>query len=35
MVTHNPEVAAGASRVVHLRDGVVSDASEQLPLAGA
>ena len=24
MVTHNPEVAAGASRVVHLRDGVVA-----------
>jgi len=25
MVTHNPEVAAGASRVVHLRDGVVAE----------
>jgi putative ABC transport system ATP-binding protein len=24
MVTHNPDVAAGASRVVHLRDGVIS-----------
>ena len=24
MVTHNPEVAAGASRVVHLRDGVIA-----------
>jgi putative ABC transport system ATP-binding protein len=24
MVTHNPEVAAGAQRTVHLRDGVVA-----------
>jgi putative ABC transport system ATP-binding protein len=24
MVTHNPDVAAGASRVVHLRDGILS-----------
>jgi putative ABC transport system ATP-binding protein len=24
MVTHNPDVAAGASRVVHLRDGVLT-----------
>jgi putative ABC transport system ATP-binding protein len=28
MVTHNPEVAAGAQRIVHMRDGrVVDDAS--------
>ena len=26
MVTHNPDVAAGAGRTVHLRDGVVADA---------
>jgi putative ABC transport system ATP-binding protein len=26
MVTHNPDVAGGASRVVHLRDGVVAPA---------
>jgi putative ABC transport system ATP-binding protein len=26
MVTHNPDVAAGASRVVHLRDGVLTAA---------
>ena len=26
MVTHNPEVAAGAGRIVHMRDGrVVTD----------
>jgi putative ABC transport system ATP-binding protein len=25
MVTHNPDVAHGASRVVHLRDGVVDE----------
>jgi putative ABC transport system ATP-binding protein len=23
MATHDPEIAAGASRIVHLRDGVV------------
>ena len=46
MVTHNPEVAAGASRVVHLRDGVIAtddadsgdddrvEAPARLPVAG-
>jgi putative ABC transport system ATP-binding protein len=32
MVTHNPDVAAGASRVVHLRDGVLTTA-ERAPAA--
>jgi putative ABC transport system ATP-binding protein len=33
MVTHNPAVAAGASRVVHLRDGVVVGAEHATVLA--
>ena len=37
MVTHNPDVAAGASRIVHLRDGVVTDdaaAGDRLAVSG-
>ena len=29
MVTHNPDVAAGAQRIVHLRDGVVAASSRR------
>jgi putative ABC transport system ATP-binding protein len=31
MVTHNPDVAAGAARVVQLRDGVIVPSDAQVP----
>ena len=37
MATHDPEIAAGASRIVHLRDGVVhaDELTASAPPAGA